>query len=202
MGFCAAHWRGLEPEEVQRQSCGSRWLGHLLRSRRAFCLLLAGHSPLGVIPGGPFGVNQSPPWVNSQVCSTHRQLLRGFYPDLRSRRLPLVDRLPIPGVRSSGPLRRVIRPILLPCYLTAAAIIEGAPLFSFGIYNRANKLPYTLNQTLDIQWQPRNDLAIEIGYVGNLGRHEVVPIPFNQAGIASPTKPHPRADLHVWLPTR
>ena len=30
---------------------------------------------------------------------------------------------------------------------------------------------------------------IEIGYVGNLGRHEVVPIPFNQARIASPTNP-------------
>ena len=52
----------------------------------------------------------------------------------------------------------------------------------------ANKLPYTLNQTLDIQWQPRNDLAIDIGYVGNLGRHEVIPIPFNQAQIASPSK--------------
>ncbi len=30
---------------------------------------------------------------------------------------------------------------------------------------------------------------IEIGYVGNLGRHEVVPIPFNQARIAWPTNP-------------
>ncbi len=32
------------------------------------------------------------------------------------------------------------------------------------------KLPYTINYTLDIQWQPRNNLAIDIGYVGNLGR--------------------------------
>ena len=46
-----------------------------------------------------------------------------------------------------------------------------------------------MNQTLDIQWQPRNDLAIDIGYVGNLGRHEVIPVPFNQAQIASPTNP-------------
>jgi len=29
--------------------------------------------------------------------------------------------------------------------------------------------------------------AIEIGYVGNLGRHGVIPIPFNQPGIASPS---------------
>jgi hypothetical protein len=63
------------------------------------------------------------------------------------------------------------------------------PLFSFAVYNRKNKLPYSLNQTLDVQWQPRNDLAIEVGYVGNLGRHEVIPIPFNQARIASPTHP-------------
>jgi len=31
--------------------------------------------------------------------------------------------------------------------------------------------------------------VLEIGYVGNLGRHEVVPLPFNQAQIASPTHP-------------
>ena len=36
------------------------------------------------------------------------------------------------------------------------------------------------------------DLAIEIGYVGNLGRHEVIPIPFNQAGSRRrPTRPIP-----------
>ena len=46
-----------------------------------------------------------------------------------------------------------------------------------------------MNQTLDIQWQPRRDLAIDIGYVGNLGRHEVIPVPFNQAQIATPTNP-------------
>jgi hypothetical protein len=46
-----------------------------------------------------------------------------------------------------------------------------------------------MNETLDIQWQPRRDLAIDIGYVGNLGRHEVVPLPFNQAQVASPSHP-------------
>src|SRR5216683_2595084 len=71
----------------------------------------------------------------------------------------------------------------------AALIKQGLPLFAFADYNRANNLPYTLNQTLDIQWQPRKDLAITIGYVGNLGRHGVIPVPFNQAGIASPSHP-------------
>jgi hypothetical protein len=67
-------------------------------------------------------------------------------------------------------------------------------MFSFATYNRANKLPYTINDTLDVQWQPRNDLAIEVGYVGNLGRHGVIPVPFNQPGIASPSNViHPNA---------
>jgi hypothetical protein len=64
----------------------------------------------------------------------------------------------------------------------------GQPI-SRGVYDRTNKLPYTYNYTLDIQWQPRNDLAIDIGYVGNLGRHQVIPVPFNQPGIASPSSP-------------
>jgi hypothetical protein len=64
----------------------------------------------------------------------------------------------------------------------------GQPI-SLGVYDRANKLPYTMNYTLDIQWQPRNDLAIEIGYVGNLGRHQVIPVPFNQSHIATPSNP-------------
>ena len=71
----------------------------------------------------------------------------------------------------------------------AAAIEAGSQLFSFAVYNRKNKLPYTLNETLDIQWQPRNDIAIDVGYVGNLGRHEVIPVPFNQAQIATPAHP-------------
>jgi hypothetical protein len=46
-----------------------------------------------------------------------------------------------------------------------------------------------MNSTLDIQWQPRNDLAVDIGFVNGLGRHEVIPIPFNQARIASVSNP-------------
>jgi hypothetical protein len=40
-----------------------------------------------------------------------------------------------------------------------------------------------------VQWQPRNDLAVEITYAGNLGRHLVIPIPFNQPNIATPGNP-------------
>jgi len=129
----------------------------------------------GVITGGPFGVNQTPPWVSSQTCDPE-----GFgyvtCPDFANPWGPTL------GPPPSGNPKNLNLP-------NAAVSSSGIPLFSFADYNRANKLPYTMNQTLDIQWQPRNDLVIQIGYVGNLGRHEVVPIPFNQAQIASPTHP-------------
>jgi hypothetical protein len=59
----------------------------------------------------------------------------------------------------------------------------------FGAYDRKNVLPYTINYTLNFQWQPTNDLAVTIGYAGNRGRHSVIPIPANEPGIATPGNP-------------
>ena len=67
----------------------------------------------------------------------------------------------------------------------AAAIQGGAQTFPFGSYDINNKLPYTENFALDVQWQPTNNLAIDLGYVGNRGRHGVIPVPFNQPLLAS-----------------
>jgi len=61
--------------------------------------------------------------------------------------------------------------------------------FSMGVYDRKNKLPYAIAYTLDVQWQPRNDLAIEIGYVGNLGRHQVIPTPSTNRRSPAPRIP-------------
>jgi hypothetical protein len=126
----------------------------------------------GLIAGGPFGVNQTPPWVNSTACSQYAYTLCTFENPW--------------GPTLSAPPSGNPKDLFLP---NAGDIETGIPLFSFAEYNRANKLPYTLNETLNIQWQPRHDLAIEIGYVGNVGRHEIVPLPFNQARIASPSNP-------------
>ena len=60
---------------------------------------------------------------------------------------------------------------------------------NFGAYDKKNVLPYTVNYTLSMQWQPTNDVAVTIGYTGNRGRHSVVPVPFNQPGIATPSNP-------------
>jgi hypothetical protein len=60
---------------------------------------------------------------------------------------------------------------------------------NFGIYDRNNVLPYTINYTLNLQWQPANTVAISLGYTGNRGRHSVIPIPINEPGIATSTNP-------------
>jgi hypothetical protein len=143
----------------------------------------------GVIAGGPFGVNQAPPFVNSQVCSDIGNFYQGFIPTctVASAAHPQGGSFSNPwGMTLQATPTGDPSKINLP---NAAAIANGSQLFSFAVYNRGNKLPYTMNQTFDIQWQPRNDLAITIGYVGNLGRHEIIPVPFNQAGIATPSHP-------------
>jgi len=152
----------------------------------------------GVINGGPFGFNQTPPYVNAQGCAN-------FQPSLYLTFIPTCD--PTTAATGAGGslsnpwganlgLAPTGNPMDINNYLPHAGppgvgieqgIFDGQQLFSFATYNRANKLPYTINDTLDIQWQPRNDLAIEIGYVGNFGRHGVIPIPFNQPNIATPT---------------
>ncbi|HEX4029547.1 MAG TPA: carboxypeptidase regulatory-like domain-containing protein [Terracidiphilus sp.] len=60
---------------------------------------------------------------------------------------------------------------------------------NFGTYDRTNTLPYTIDFSLDLQWQPRPDTVFEMGYVGNRGRHAVVPVPFNEPGIATSANP-------------
>ena len=57
--------------------------------------------------------------------------------------------------------------------------------FLFGGYDPANKLPYSENWSLDVQWQPKNDLVLTMAYIGNHGVHQPIPIPFNEPGVAT-----------------
>src|SRR5580700_45327 len=147
----------------------------------------------GVIAGGPFGFNQAPPYVNSQTCTDISTLYQFYIPTCN----PATASTPLgTGGSLSSPWGSTLQPAptgkatdIINYLPNANAIETGAQLFSFAVYNRTNKLPYTINNTLDIQWQPRSDISIQIGYVGNLGRHLVIPVPFNQAQIASPSHP-------------
>ncbi len=73
-------------------------------------------------------------------------------------------------------------------FCTATNQFGCSGLFFAG-YNPANQLPYSENWTLDLQWQPINTWVVTLGYVGNHGVHEVIPLPFNQARIATPQSP-------------
>jgi hypothetical protein len=137
----------------------------------------------GTITGGPFGFNQTPPYVSSQLCNASAGLYEFFIPTCAAQTFANPWGTSLQPAPTGNPAD--IKSFLP----NAAGIMGGRQLFSFATYNRANKLPYTINDTLDIQWQPRRDLAIEVGYVGNFGRHEVIPIPFNEPGIASPGHP-------------
>ena len=67
--------------------------------------------------------------------------------------------------------------------------VTPASDFLFGGYDPKNKLPYSENWSLDFQWQPKNNLVLTLGYVGNHGVHQPIPIPFNQPGVATPSNP-------------
>ena len=140
-----------------------------------------------ISPGGPFGINQQLPFVGTQYCPT---AFAGTYNTCTSTLSapwgPTLEAAPSGNpisVTSPDPITGV------PALPNAEGLTFGDIPFYLGVYNRNNKLPYTMNSTLDVQWQPRNDLAIDIGFVNALGRHEIVPLPFNQARIASPKNP-------------
>jgi Carboxypeptidase regulatory-like domain len=119
---------------------------------------------------GPFGVTQEPPFVIPQSAPKGGTLSQPF--------------------GATEPAVPNGNPATFTTYLSnAAGIINGNQTFAFGSYAINNKLPYTENLSFDIQWQPLNDLAVTLGYVGNRGRHGVIPVPFNQPGLASQTNP-------------
>ncbi len=156
---------------------------------------------IGTVTGGPFGVNQQLPFVTASSCPT-ATLYSYYIPTcggLEANGDPFAPPTISPTAATgnlANPYSTTLRnPVSsspkssdLKNYLpNIAAISEGGQPISLGVYDRNNKLPYTYNYTLDIQWQPRNDLAISVGYVGNIGKHQVIPVPFNQPGIASPS---------------
>lgn len=150
---------------------------------------------IGTVTGGPFGVNQQLPFVNASSCPvTSLSFYQGYIPtcgDYTQAPSDTAGDLSNPYGTSLLPAPKNPKASDLAGYLpNANAIVNefGQPI-SLGVYDRKNKLPYTFNYTLDVQWQPRNDVAVELGYIGNLGRHQVIPVPFNQPTIATPSNP-------------
>jgi Carboxypeptidase regulatory-like domain len=128
---------------------------------------------------GPFGVTLAPPFVQPLSAAKGATLAE-----------PFGSTLPPPPPASAAGFQA-----LLPNLQQTACGYPGCwPTgnlfgpFLFGGYDINNKLPYTQNWTFDIQFQPTSTWLFTVGYVGNHGTHEVLPIPFNQPLIATPTK--------------
>jgi hypothetical protein len=142
-----------------------------------------------IAPGGPFGINQQLPFVGAQFCPLPSGVFGTFNTCATTLSNPWGTSLAAPPngnpatVTTPDPVSGVAA---MP---NAAELEEGQVPFYLAAYARNNKLPYTMNSSLDIQWQPRNDLAIDIGGVDALGRHEIIPVPFNQGRVATPTNP-------------
>jgi carboxypeptidase family protein len=140
-----------------------------------------------IAPGGPFGINQQLPFVGAQFCPT---AFPGTFNTCSSTLSNPWGNTLAPPPNGNAATIAIPDPVTGIAALPNAAGLENGDIpFYLAAYARSNKLPYTMNSTLDIQWQPRNDLAIDIGGVNALGRHEIIPIPFNQARIASPSNP-------------
>jgi Carboxypeptidase regulatory-like domain/TonB dependent receptor len=154
---------------------------------------------IGLVTGGPFGVVQQVPFVTAQTCPT-ATFQYGYIPTCGGGTSGSLE-FPYTNVQSPAPTNPKASDFA--AYLpNATAITNGAQPVSLGVYDRKNKLPYSINYTLDVQWQPRNDLAFDFGYVGNLGRHQVIPVPFNQPNIASPTSAvHSQNYSYGYTPT-
>jgi hypothetical protein len=119
---------------------------------------------------GPFGVTVAAPFVQQVIGTAQGTLAQPF----------LGATIP-PAVTN-----QTLFAGLVP---NKAQVITGAKTYTFAGYDPANVLPYTENWTLDLQWQPVNSVQVSLGYVGNHGQHEVLPIPFNQPYIATPSNP-------------
>ncbi len=118
---------------------------------------------------GPFGVTLQLPFT-AQVSSTSTSTLAQPF-----------GAVPQPAPTNANAITQ-----LLP---NSAAIAKGTAPYLFSAYDPANTLPYTENWSFDMQWQPTNTIVATLGFVGNRGRHLMLPIDFNQPGIATASSP-------------
>ena len=125
---------------------------------------------------GPFGVTLSPPFVNEVAANASSTFANPF---------------PTAGATLPGSPTAFLASLPNLAQTTSrtnpAGNLFGPAIFSG--YDINNKLPYTENWTFDIQYQLNNTWMLSVGYVGNHGQHEVLPIPFNTPGIATPSNP-------------
>jgi hypothetical protein len=140
--------------------------------------------PAGQGISGPFGVTEEAPLATYQLGSGNLSAPFGTTPFGNGASNPsaLAALLPtVAQIQSQCTAQNVYSSSTFACKAVPQVI---------GDYNVNNKLPYAENWLLDVQWQVRPTLAITLGYIGNGGRHEIIPVPFNQPKIATPASPY------------
>jgi hypothetical protein len=120
---------------------------------------------------GPFGVTLQPPFVQPVTTTSSSTLDNPFGTGSTP---PSVDTNPADFIKN------------LP---NIGALANGAEPYLFGAYALNNKLPYTENWSLDLQWQATAHTSATVGYVGNHSVHQTIPIPFNEPLVATPSNP-------------
>jgi len=132
--------------------------------------------PAGGGTNGPFGVTLEAPFVQQVAPATNSSgtIIGNLDQPFAGAVLP-------PPVTNTASVTALVP--------NAASVKTGKTTYVFGGYDPANLLPYTENWTFDVQWQPLNTLQMSLGYVGSRSLHQVMPIPFNQPGIATASNP-------------
>ena len=118
---------------------------------------------------GPFGVTLQPPFVQpvyGTASSTSENPFGATPPPIDTNPADFINNLP-----------------------NQAALESGAAPYLFGAYAANNKLPYTENWSFDLQYQALPRTVVSVGYTGNHGVHQTVPLPFNQPLVATPQTP-------------
>jgi hypothetical protein len=135
---------------------------------------------------GPFGVTTEEPFalpVNASCASSQMCLSSTPFPT------PLPAPPSLSQIQSEFPNLSAMSGCSEPVVPTCTPSASPVRPFLFAGYDPRNKLPYSENWSLDLQWQPINTLLLTLGYIGNHGVHEVMPIPFNTPGIATASNP-------------
>ena len=132
---------------------------------------------------GPFGVTVEPPFVVPLLAQQGASFSAPF-----GTSTPPAPPASLAGVASLLPNITQLENFTTPLCTSISPSFVCGPV-QFAAYDPTNKLPYSENWMLDLQWQPKNDLVLTLSYVGNHGVHEVIPVPFNQPGIATPNNP-------------
>lgn len=118
---------------------------------------------------GPFGVTLQPPFVqpvDGNSSSTSENPFGTTQPTVNTNPNTFIQNLP-----------------------NQNALINGSSPYLFGSYAANNKLPYTENWSLDVQYQLLKNTVATVGYTGNHGVHQTVPLPFNQPQVATSSHP-------------